>query len=370
MVNVRRVGTLVWKESLQIVRDPSSIFIAFVLPLILLLFFGYGVSLDLRNVRFGVAIEDGGPEARRLALAFEGSPYFQPDTALDRRDLVHELTTGRLKGVLVIPSGFSADLHRAGGGSSPKLQILTDGTMPNTASIVQTYALGLVQGWMAAEGVQLSPIQLSPRFWYNEQMESRFFIIPGLIVVVMSMIGTMLTALVVAREWERGTMEAMLSTPIGRTEVLLGKLIPYYGLAILSTFFCVFFSRFFFDIPFRGSLLMLFCVGSLFMLSALSIGLVISNLTKNQYAASIGALMLSFLPTVLLSGGVFEISSMPVVQRFVASILPGKYLTSCLLTLFLVGDVMELLLPNMAVLALMGAVGLAATFHFTSTRLA
>ncbi|MDL2263984.1 ABC transporter permease, partial [Synergistaceae bacterium OttesenSCG-928-I11] len=370
MIDVRRVGTLVWKESLEIVRDPSSIFIAFVLPLILLLFFGYGVSLDLKEIKFGIALEDGGAEARRLALEFEGSPNFAPTMNADRRALLHGVATGEVKGALVIPHGFSAAIHARTSAKPPTIQIVTDGTMPNTATMVQNYALGVVRTWMASLAGSSGGVEIVSRVWYNEQMESRFFIIPALIVTVMSMIGTMLTALVVAREWERGTMEAMLSTPINRYEVLLGKLIPYYGLAILSTFFCVFFSTFFFGIPFRGSLLMLFCVGSVFMLSALSIGLVISNVTKNQYAASIGALMLSFLPTVLLSGGVFEISSMPAFQRAVSAILPGKYLVRCLLTLFLVGDVTELLLPNMAVLAFMGALGIAATLAFTSSRLA
>lgn len=370
MIDVRRVGTLVWKESLQIVRDPSSIFIAFVLPTILLLFFGYGVSLDLKEIKFGIALEDGGAEARRLSLEFEGSTNFAPTVDADRRGILHSVATGDLKGALVVPNGFSAAIHRNEPSKPPTIQIVTDGTMPNMASMVQNYALGLVSGWLASSGAASSPVQILSRVWYNERMESRFFIIPALIVTVMSMIGTMLTALVVAREWERGTMEAMLSTPINRYEVLLGKLIPYYGLAILSTFFCVFFSTFFFGIPFRGSLVMLFCVGSVFMLSALSIGLVISNATKNQYAASIGALMLSFLPTVLLSGGVFEISSMPAFQRAIAALLPGKYLVRCLLTLFLVGDVMELLLPNMAILAFMGVLGIVATLRLTSSRLA
>lgn len=369
MLHVRRVATLIWKESLQIVRDPSSIFIAFVLPLALLLLFGYGVTLDLKNIHFGVALEDGGAPARALASVFEGSPSFAAQTDASRVRLMNELATGDLKGVLVIPNGFSSRLMKNEPADPPALQIVTDGIFPNTATLVQNYATSAVMSWLAQVSGARLPVSVNSRIWYNESFDSRYFIIPALIVVVMTLIGTMLTALVVAREWERGTMEAMLATPISKLELLLGKLIPYYILALMSTLFCVAFSTTFFGIPFRGSLLTLIAVGSVFMLCALAIGLMISNITKNQYAASIGALMVSFLPAIMLSGGVFELSSMPRFQQVVAAMLPAKYLSSCLLTLFLVGDVPELLVPNMARMALLGAIGLAATYRMTASRL-
>lgn len=368
-MDIRRTATLVWKESLQIVRDPSSIFIAFVLPLVLLLLFGYGVSLDLKDVYIGVALEDSGVEARQLASVFEGAPNFTTTVSPERTSLMRSLALGYLKGVVVLPSGLSAALKRSGAASPAKIQIVTDGVFPNTSILIRNYALTMVMSWLARHGDSVMPIGIEPRVWYNESVESRGFIIPALIVVIMTLTGTMLTALVVAREWERGTMEAMLSSPVTRLELMVGKLIPYYILSLLSTFFCVIFSTTFFGIPFRGSALALLGVGTVFMLSALSTGLIISNITKNQYAASIGALMLSFLPAVMLSGGIFELSSMPMFQQTVAAVLPGKYLASCLLTLFLAGDVPEVLLPNAAALVVIGAVGMAANYAFTSARI-
>lgn len=369
MSGTRRVLALIWKESFQIMRDPSSISIAFVLPLILLLLFGYGVSLDLTDVRFGVALEDPGAAARDLAAAFVGSPNFDARVEADRRPLLKMLASGEVKGIVVIPRGTSSAIDAKRADQPPTIQILTDGTFPNTASLVQNYAMTVASRFFAERSRAGLPISIESRIWYNERVDSRYFVIPALIVVVMTLIGTMLTALVIAREWERGTMEAMLATPIRRVELLLGKLIPYYLLAIVSTFFCTIFSKTFFGIPFRGSFFMLWVVGSIFMVCALAIGLIISSITKDQYAASIGAMMVSFLPAALLSGGIFELSSMPTFQQVVASMLPAKYLTSSLMTLFLVGDVYELIIPDIGALALIGAICVAASIKLTASRL-
>lgn len=369
MPNVRRVGTLVWKESLQIIRDPSSIFIAFVLPLVLLLLFGYGVTLDLKDIYFGVALEDGGAEARALASAFEGAPNFSVVEDIDRAPLMRGVALGELKGVVVIPHGFSASLLRRSPADPPRIQLITDGVFPNTAALIRNYAMMLASDWFAEISGRSMPVRIESRVWYNADIDSSCFIIPALIVVIMTLTGTMLTALVVAREWERGTMEALLSSPVIRLELMLGKLIPYYLLSIMSTYFCVIISTLCFGIPFRGSALALLAVGTVFMLGALSLGLIISNVTKNQYAASIGSLMLSFLPAVMLSGGIFELSSMPRFQQIVGAVLPGKYLASCLLTLFLAGDVPEVLVPNLLALAVIGTLGLAANYLLTATRI-
>ena len=200
-------------------------------------------------------------------------------------------------------------------------------------------------------------------------MESRHSIIPGIMAMIMALIGTMLTDLVIAREWERGSMEALLSTPVSGMEIILGKLIPYYLLAMLSTFMSLGISVFLFHVPFRGSVIILFLVGSLFMLSALGQGLIISTLTKNQYAASFAALLSAFLPVVLLSGFLFEISSMPLPQRIIAAILPARYLVTCLQTLFLAGDVWGILIPNMIKLAVIGALLLGATLKNTRKKM-
>jgi ABC-2 type transport system permease protein len=363
-----RIWALVKKERLQIVRDPSSIVIAFVLPAVLLFLFGFGLSLDAKNIRFGVALEDQGWEARDLAMTFVSSPRFEAVVVPARQELFPRVAAGEMKGILVIPDGFSAALYtpRFPASAAASLQLAADGVLPNTAGMVQNYSLGLISQWAGLGGQNLT---LEPRFWYNSEIESRYSIIPGIMALIMSLIGTMLTSLVVAREWERGTMEALLSTPVSAFEILLGKLIPYYLLAMFSTFFSLAVAVSLFGIPFRGSLFMLFCVASLFMLSALGQGLIISTLAKNQYVASFAALLSAFLPAALLSGFVFEIKSMPLLQRTVAAILPARYLVTCLKTLFLAGDVKGVLLPNMLKLAALGAFFISVTLGNTSRRL-
>jgi ABC-2 type transport system permease protein len=373
MFRGRRLTALIKKEGLQIVRDPSSILIAFVLPLILLFLFGYGISLDARDIRLGIALEDQGEEARTLAMAFFENPYFKPVAALARQELFPRVVADELKGVLVIPHGFSASLLS---GNMASLQLAIDGSFPSTGGIVQNYSTSVISAWAndaflvgltGSTGGGL--VEVIPRFRYNDELESRYSILPGIMAIIMALIGTMLTSLVVAREWERGTMEALLSTPVGAFELLIGKLIPYYLLSIFSTFFNLAIVTGFFEVPFRGSFFMLFCVGSLFMFSALGQGLVISTLAKNQYVASFAAILSALLPAILLSGFLFEIDSMPPVQRAISAVLPARYLVICLQTLFLVGDVPGVLLPNMSKLALFGAFFLGITLKSTPKRL-
>ena len=364
----QRIRALTRKEGLQIVRDPSSILIAFVLPLTLLFLFGYGLSLDARDIRLGVALEDGGRPARDLAQRFVGgSPYFKPDLAASRQELLPGLVTGALKSVLVIPQGSSAALYS---GRKAALQLLTDGSYPNSGALAENYALAVILQWGRELSRTAQPIAVEPHFRYNDGLESRYSLIPGIMAVIMALIGTMLTALVVAREWERGTMEALFSTPVSALELLLGKLIPYYLLAIFSTFFSLALAVSLFGVPFRGSLFALFCVASLFMMSALGHGLIISTLSKNQYVASFAALLSAFLPVVLLSGFIFELDAMPLPQRMIAAVLPARYLVTCLQTLFLAGDVWPLLVPNMIKLGLLGLFFLALTLRYTQKVLA
>ncbi|MDR2523778.1 MAG: ABC transporter permease subunit [Synergistaceae bacterium] len=368
----RRLWALVRKEKLQIVRDPSSIVIAFALPLLLLFLFGYGITLDAKSVQLGLALEDEGWEARDLSMAFQGSPYFEPQVSPARQKLFPLVAADELKGVLVIPHGFSAAFRAPG--RAAQLQLAVDGTFPNAGSMAQSYGLEVISQWVRtlevnADRVNAPSIRVEPRYWYNSEMESRRAVLPGILAIIMALIGTMLTSLVVAREWERGTMEALLSTPAGAFELLLGKFIPYYLLAVLSTFFNLGVVTGLFGIPFRGSLFALFCVTSLFMLSALGQGLIISTLARNQYIASFAALMSAFLPAALLSGFVFEIGAMPPLQRAVAAVLPARYLVTCLSTLFLAGDVWGVLLPNMLKLTVLGVFFMGMALRGTRGRL-
>lgn len=372
----QRLWALTKKEALQIVRDPSSIVIAFVLPLTLLFLFGYGLSLDAREIRLGIALEDGGQPARDLARRFAANPYFSPSLAASRQELLPALVTGELRSVLIVPQGTSAALYfnqnllNQNSGRKASLQLLTDGSYPNSGALAENYTLAAILQWGGELSRTSLPIVVEPHFRYNDELESRYSLIPGIMAVIMALIGTMLTALVVAREWERGTMEALFSTPVSALELLLGKLIPYYLLAIFSTFFSLALAVSLFGVPFRGSLLALFAVASLFMMSALGQGLIISTLSKNQYVASFAALLSAFLPVVLLSGFIFELNSMPFIQRAIAAVLPARYLVTCLQTLFLAGDVWPLLIPNMIRLGLLGLFFLAATLRYTKKVLA
>ncbi len=350
-----RIGALCWKESLQAIRDPSVILVAFVLPVVLLLLFAYAVSLDIKQVRIGVVLESDGAGAQSLAAAFAATRYFVVTPARDRRQVTEGLVAGRLRGFVVIPQDFERRLAARAPG--PLIQVVTDGMQPNTANFVAAYAQGVVAGWETSRGSSPPPaIQAEPRFWFNPEIESRRFLVPGAIAVVMTIIGTLLTALVVAREWERGTMEAILSTPATVGEIIAGKLLPYFGLGLAATVCASLLTVHAFGVPLRGSWFSLLAVSSAFLFPALAQGLLISTVARNQFVASQLALFSGFLPAFLLSGFLFEIDSMPTPVRLLTCVIPARYFVSSLQTIFLAGDVWELLLPNAAALVAIGLV--------------
>lgn len=350
----RRLIALVLKETLQAIRDPSTILIAFVLPVVLLFLFAYAVSLDVREVRIGVVLESDGVAAQSLAAAFAGTRYLKVTPARDRREVADQLVSGKLRGFVVIPQDFERRL--ASRLPQPLVQVVTDGSLPNTANFVANYAQGVVQTWGAGRsaGMPTAAIQLEPRYWFNAELESRRALVPGAIAIVMTIIGTMLTALVVAREWERGTMEAVLSTPASVVEILIGKLLPYFAFGMIATLASAALAIFVFDVPLRGSLLALLTLSAVFLVPALGQGLLISALTKNQFLASQIALFSGFLPSFLLSGFLFEIDAMPVPIQTITYLIPARYFVSSLQTVFLAGDVWSVFLPNLAAMAAIG----------------
>jgi ABC-2 type transport system permease protein len=367
----RRFMALVRKETQQLLRDPSTILIAFVLPLVLLFLFGYGVSLDVSRTRIGVVLEESTPAARDLAASFISSPYFEVRLAHDRRELSPDLVAGRLRGIVVIPARFESDrLRRA---SAPELQLLVDGTEPSTANFVAAYARGVVSTWQRGNAAAQRPLaptlRIEQRFWFNPELTSRFFLVPGSIAIIMTLIGTLLTALVVAREWERGTMEAIMATPVTASELLAGKLLPYFVLGLASMVLCSTIAVLLFGLPFRGSVLALFALSTAFLCPALGQGLLISAATKNQFVASQVALLTGFLPGFLLSGFLFEIPSMPLPIRLLCSIVPSRYFVPSLQTVFLVGDVWPQFLRDIAVMLGLGALMFLAAARNTRKRL-
>jgi drug efflux transport system permease protein len=352
---LRRLRALTIKEFLQAIRDPSAILIAFVLPVVLLFLFAYAVSLDVRHVRIGVVLESDAAAAHELAAAFAATRYFEVTPVRDRREVAPQLVAGRLRGFVVIPQDFERRL--LSGASDSLVQVVTDGAQPNTAQFVAGYAQGVVESWFASRrGLARPPIILEPRYWFNPELESRQFLIPGAIAIVMSMIGTLLTALVIAREWERGTMEAIMSTPAGVLEILAAKLLPYFGLGLVATLGCALLSIVVFGVPLVGSWLGLLASASAFLVPALGQGLLISAVARNQFIAAQVALLSAFLPAFLLSGFLFEIDSMPPLIRLLTRILPARYFVSSLQTVFLAGDVWSQLLPDMLAMLLIGAV--------------
>jgi ABC-2 type transport system permease protein len=367
---IRRFSALVRKESYQAVRDPSTTLIAFVLPLILLFLFGYGVSLDTTRTRVGLVMEETTPLTQSLAASFEASRYFTVATSRDRRVFEEDLVNGHIRGILVIPANFTTDYAA---GNHPQVQVIVDGSEPNTANFVQNYAQGTVANWerqrqaLMAEGGPA--ISIEQRFWFNPELTSRYFLVPGSIAIVMTLVGTLLTSLVVAREWERGTMEAMMATPVTAIELLIGKIFPYFVLGLAAMTLCVLLAVFLFGVPFRGSVVALYALSATFLIPALGQGLLISAATKNQFLASQLALISAFLPAFLLSGFLFEINSMPTVIQWITFIVPARYLIPSLQTVFLAGDIWPMFLHSIAVMLTIGAVFFALAARSTRKRI-
>ncbi len=368
----RRLRALMVKECYQCVRDPSTIFISFIFPLLLLFLYAYGVSLDLDHLRIGLVMEDTAPDAQSLAKSFTDSRYFDVKIVRDRRELIEDIERGSIRGFAVIPSYFT-DFRNRPDQVAP-IQSIADGSETNTANFFQYYVQGTFANWLQQEAISsnlkgLPHINLQTRVWYNEQLESRYFLLSGSLAIIMTLIGTLLTALVVSREWERGTMEALISTPAGIIEIIASKIIPYFLLGQISMAICVAASVFFFELPFRGSLWMLALVTSAFLFSALGLGLLISTLSRNQALSYQIATVTGFLPAYILSGFLFEIFSMPLWIRILTYFIPARYFVQCLQTLFLVGNVWELLLWNLVPMFLIGLLFFLIVWHKTVKRL-
>ena len=369
---LRRTLSLARKETFQIIRDPSSILIAFILPLILLMLFGFGISLDSNTIRIGVVVQDARADARSLVQAFAASDYFEVVTAFDQTALEPDLVSGKLRGLIVIPPNFSERMRAR---DPVPIEVLTDGSQPNTAQFVANYAQGVYAVWQSrqlGDAAMSSPATITPvpRFWFNAELTSRYNLVPGSTAVVMTIIGTLLTALVIAREWERGTMEAVLATQVSRVELLLSKILPYFLLGMSSLVLCAVAAVFIFDVPFRGSVLALAAVAAAFLVPALGQGLLISAVTKNQFVAAQLALFTGFLPATLLSGFIFEISAMPLPIRTVTAVIPARYFVTSLQTLFLAGDVWSVLMPAIAKMLAVGGFFLTLTWLATPKRIA
>lgn len=375
--STRRLWALCRKESYQILRDPSSVLIAFIMPVMLLFVFGYAVNLDAEQVNLGVLNQDQGQASRSLLASMEQAKGFHLYPGQERAQLLDAMAHGQIRAILIIPADFSSNQTRRQQHptyAQARLQLLTDGSDPNTANFVSAYVQGAWEKWQVAQAREqaqkIKPLlQVDSRTWYNPNAVSRYFLIPGAIAVVMTIIGALLTSLVVAREWERGTMEALLATPVTRLELLLSKILPYYFLGMAAMLLCLLVAVFIMGVPFRGSVLALCAISTLFLGCAMGQGLLISTKTKNQFHAAQAALTATFLPALMLSGFIFEIRSMPEVLQWFTRLIPARYLTNSLQTLFQAGTVETILLENAFYLILLMLFWLGLTAYNTKRTL-
>jgi drug efflux transport system permease protein len=368
---IRRLRALLRKEFVQILRDPSSIAIAFLLPAVLLLLFGYGVSLDARNVPVALVIEHPDALTASFAGKFAQSPYFKSQHFRTLHAAETAMAARQVQGIVWLRSDFT---RRALSGGAAPIGVVVNGVDANNARIVEGYVQQLWANWLAAQaaadGSTLSvPVGVEARIWFNPAIRSRDYLVPGLIAVNMTLTGALLTAMVIAREWERGTMEALMVTRVTIGEILLAKLVPYFVLGMGGMAASVAIAVWLFAVPLEGSLWVLTAAAALFLLAALGMGLLISSVARSQFVAGQIAIITTFLPAFLLSGFIFDIGSMPAAVQAITYIVAARYFVAMLQSVFLAGDVWPVILPNLAAVLAMAALFLGAARLIARKRL-
>jgi len=363
-MNLRRVKAVAWKEFIQVLRDPRSLMVVLLMPLMQMALLGYGVNLDIKHVPICVFDREGIQESQALLKAFQASIYFEiVETARDYEEVTRAIDAGRCKMAVVVPNDFSQNLAAT---NSASVQAILDATDDNTANIALGYAQAVVNAF--SSNVQLErtqslgqkppvvPAVAQYRVWFNEDLVSRDFIIPGVVALVMALVGAQLTSLTLSREWERGTMEVLVSTPVTRMELMAGKIIPYFFIGLVDAAGCLLIAVLWFETPFRGALLTLFLTTALFLVVVLGLGYFISASVKSQIGASQIALVATMLPTTLLSGFAFPIEQMPTPIQAITYIVPARYYFSILKAVFLKGSALSDLTAPIAALSLYAAI--------------
>jgi len=369
----RRIWALIRKEGRQVVRDPSSFAIGVVLPVMLILLFGFGLSLDVKNVPIAMVIESPSAQASETAASFQLSPYFETHVTSSMADAQALVRSDKVDGIVLLRSDFA---RRAASGEA-SVQLVVNGIDGNTARIIEAYAEAAIaqSGARATAEGKGDPTGagggavVESQLWFNSANDSRYFLVPGLIVLIVTLIGAFMTSMVVAREWERGTFEALFVTPVRTDEILISKIIPYFVLGMGGLLLCMAAARFMFDVPFRGSFATLMGVSMLYLLVSVATGLLISSTLKSQFLASQVTLVATFMPALMLSGFIYDLRSVPLAIQLVSYLVPARYYVSLLQTMFLAGDVWGVILPNAAILALVAAVMLALTRRATRKSL-
>ena len=350
-----RLTGMIRKEWLQILRDPSSIAIAFVLPVVLLFLFGYGVSLDAYHIPIGLVVDKPDSNTASFVASFDHSEFFAPRNFSNIQQAQRALAERHIDGIVWLRGNFSSQLLA---GEDAPIAVRVNGVDANQARITEGSIQGAWLAWLtryaARHGRDLPlPVALEQRIWFNAALISRHYLVPGLVAIIMTLTGSLLTAMVVAREWERGTMEALMVTPLRMQEMLIGKLVPYFLLGMGGMLLTVVLAVWQFEVPFRGSFLALTGASALFMLVALALGLLISIVSRNQFVAGQIAIVVTFLPAFILSGFIFDINSMPLPIQGITHLVPARYLVSILQSLFLAGNVWPVYWANMGAMLIM-----------------
>jgi ABC-2 type transport system permease protein len=361
-MNTLRIWAVSRKEFIHIIRDPRSLGMSIAIPMLLLLLFGYALTLDVDDVPMVVWDQDGSQASREFISRFTGSPYFSlREHVRNYRKLESAVDSGKALVALVIPVGFAGKIES---GREAPVQLIVDGSDSNTATIAMGYAN--VIAMVYSQDVALDkirrmgdtelalPLDVRPRVWFNPDLESKNYIIPGLIAVIMMVIAALLTSLTVAREWERGTMEQLISTPVKGRELILGKLLPYFVIGMFDVLLAVLRGEFLFHVPLRGNVVLLFSMAAIFLAGALSLGMVISVVTKSQLLASQLAMVMTFLPAFLLSGFMYAISNMPKAIQLVTYLIPARYFVALLKGIYLKGIGLHILFIEAGLLTLFG----------------
>ncbi|HME42458.1 MAG TPA: ABC transporter permease [Syntrophorhabdales bacterium] len=371
-MKLHRLAAIAIKEVLQIVRDARSVGIVVAMPVAMMLVFGYGISLDVKHMPVYVFDREGSQQSQDLLKHFQASEYFDVKKAVNNYPaLVRALDNGICRLAIVVPHDFSLKLNA---GRQVSIQALIDATDSNTANIAIAYSQAVIQAysqrvqvdWIRRHGQKeiKPPISVEARTWFNEGLESMPNIVPGVVVIVMAVIGVFLTALTIAREWERGTMEQLISTPVTELELMLGKLAPYFVIGMLDTCLCAGFGILWFGVPFRGSWNVFFISSALFLIVVLSLGYFFSVVAKSQLAASQISLFATFLPAFLLSGFLFPIDQMPVAIQAVTYFVPARYYMEIIRNSFLKGSPITILLNELLALAFLSCL-----LVFVATRI-
>ena len=376
-LHLRRLTAVARKEFIHVLRDRRALAIAILLPMIMLMIFGYALTLDLDRVPLAVLDQSRTPQSRELVARFEGSRYFSVvQRAASEREVEAAISRGEAMLGLVVPLDFG---RRVASERKTQVQVLADGSDANTTTLALAYAETIVRGYsqevLVTKVRRLTgkapalPMELRPRVWFNTDMESKIFIVPGLIAVIMMLITALLTSLTVAREWETGTMEQLISTPVRPPELILGKLAPYFLIGMVDMLLSVLAGRYLFDVPIRGSLVLLFAVSAVFLVGALALGIFISTLAKSQLLASQAAFVATFLPAFLLSGFMFDIGNMPRPLQVMTNIIPARHFVTILRGLYLKGTGLAQLWPQCLLLVAFAALMLLLAIRTFKKRL-